>query len=144
MYFINMYHEICVRVRQCVLCCAMHKVDELYYVAGLVFHSDYIAGGCIDTIPICTTAATTIAAYISYVHMNSLCRTTNTRIHSKFIQSQSKRARTAWEWAMACRSESISPAAVRPLPNTKYQMKSFIIPSTSVIRPSHPSFNRVQ
>lgn len=30
------------RACACVCVCAMHKVDELYFVVGLVFHLDYL------------------------------------------------------------------------------------------------------
>lgn len=80
--YINMYHEICVRVRQCARC-AMHKVDELYFVAGLVFHSiRIILPAAASTLPICTTAPTTIATSISYVHMNSFEHSNSVEIYS--------------------------------------------------------------
>lgn len=88
--YINMYHEICVHVRSFCVCVFAVRCIKLTNCTLLLvsFFIPIIWPAAVSTLPLCTTAATTIAAYISYVHMNSLCRTTNIRIQHSEIYSK--------------------------------------------------------
>lgn len=70
----------------------MHKVDELYFVAGLVFHAiRIILPAAASTLPICTTAATTIATSISYVHLNWFEHSNSVEIYSEPMEKSAER-----------------------------------------------------